>query len=331
MTCLPVPNIAREPARISPGTLLAALGQDLTSGRAAEVYAALGYPVLPMWPPRPGGACTCPRGHRCPWPGKHPLGRLVPHGLRDATCDVATARAMWRQAPTANVAIRTGPGSFDVADVDGPEGMEALRAILHTAGTALGSGPLARSGGGGWHLPFAATGLGNRVGFVAGVDWRGQGGCVLVWPSLHASGQRYRWTRPLVLAGELPQVPPTLRRLLTPPAAASQPPPSGDTPIRAASAYGARALAGECARVRATAPGGRNHAVNRAAFKLARLVVAGALSEAEITTALTAAARAAGLSTVEAGHAIRSGLTAGQDPTRHRTLARDPRHRGGPR
>src|SRR6266542_1741089 len=82
------------------------------------------------------------------------------------------------------------------------------------------------------------------------------------------------------------------------------------------------ALAGECAKVRTTAPGGRNHAVNRAAFKLARLVVVGELGEAEITSALAEAAATAGLGQVEAAHAIASGLAAGQDPTRHHTLAR---------
>jgi len=299
-------------------------------GRAAEAYAALGYPVLPIWPPRPAPAgeraCACPRRAACPWPGKHPLGRLVPHGLTDATTDPAVVRAWWRQWPDASVALRTGPGSLDVCDVDDPdgEGAEVLRAILRTAAAMARSAPLARTGGGGWHLAFRPTGLGNRVRVLAGVDWRGAGGLIVVWPSVHASGQRYRWVRPLTLAGELPEVPAALRRLLAPPPAASQPPlagaPQGDAWIGAASTYGAAALAGECARVRATSPGGRNHAVNRAAFKLGRLVAAGVLSEAAVAAALTDAATAAGLSRIEAGHAIRSGLAAGQDPTRHRAL-----------
>jgi hypothetical protein len=74
--------------------------------------------------------------------------------------------------------------------------------------------------------------------------------------------------------------------------------------------------------VRTTAPGGRNHAVNRAAFKLARLVVVGELGEAEVTVALAEAAATAGLGRVEAAHAIASGLAARQDPTRHHAFAR---------
>src|SRR6266542_3104012 len=96
-----------------------------------------------------------------------------------------------------------------------------------------------------------------------------------------------------------------------------------------AGAYAAAALAGECAKVRTTAPGGRNHAVNRAAFKLACLMVTGALAEVEITAALAEAAATAGLGKVEAAHAIASGLAAGQDPTRHQALAR--RQGGGAR
>jgi hypothetical protein len=323
--------------RLRPGELLAALNSqaiEAAPGHAAEVYATLGYPVLPIWPPRADGdGCRCPRGQACPWPGKHPLSALVTHGLKDATCDPATVRGWWHRWPTASLALATGPGSFDACDIDGPEGAEALRAVLPTADAAARSGPLARSGGGGWHLLFRPTGLGNRVRLLAGVDWRGAGGLLVVWPSVHPSGQRYTWARPLVPARELPEVPPPLRRLLAPPPTASQPPPADDNqgchlgvsrsdaaPIRAAGTYGAAAVASECARVRTTPPGGRNHALNRAAFKLARLVAASVLTETSVLAALTDAATAAGLRPAEAGHAIRSGLAAGQDPARHRAL-----------
>jgi hypothetical protein len=51
MCCLPVPGAVADPTRIGPGALLAALGEDLELGRAAEVYAALGYLVLPVFEP----------------------------------------------------------------------------------------------------------------------------------------------------------------------------------------------------------------------------------------------------------------------------------------
>jgi hypothetical protein len=56
--------------RLDPGDLLAALG-ELDCARAAPVYAALGFPVVPMHTPRPGGGCSCADAS-CSDPGKHP-------------------------------------------------------------------------------------------------------------------------------------------------------------------------------------------------------------------------------------------------------------------
>ncbi|HEY2958997.1 MAG TPA: bifunctional DNA primase/polymerase, partial [Actinomycetota bacterium] len=165
--------------------LLATFGEEPTPARAAVVYAALGYPVLPCFEPAPGGGCTCRAGAGCHRPGKHPrlkARRPGRGGVHEASTDLATVRGWWRRWPRANVALRTGD-RFDVADVDGPQGVEALRAILHNAPGALGAGPLARSGGGGWHLLFAPTGAGSPGAVLPGVDWRGQGGYVLVAPS----------------------------------------------------------------------------------------------------------------------------------------------------
>ena len=53
-----------EPGRVGPEDLLAALG-ELGCGRTAEVYAALGFPVVAMHAPRPGGGCTCRAGPSC--------------------------------------------------------------------------------------------------------------------------------------------------------------------------------------------------------------------------------------------------------------------------
>src|SRR5215510_16548145 len=133
---MPVPSIVGQPARIDAGALLAALGEDLELGRAAEVYAALGYPVLPCFAPAPGGGCTCRAGAGCHRPGKHPrlkARRPGRGGVHEATCDLATVRGWWRRWPAANVALRTGD-RFDVADPDTPQGVAALRALLHHAG-----------------------------------------------------------------------------------------------------------------------------------------------------------------------------------------------------
>jgi Bifunctional DNA primase/polymerase, N-terminal len=314
---LPVPTAASaEPARLEPGVLLAAFGADLAPGRAAEVYAALGYPVLPCFAPAPGGGCTCRAGAGCHRPGKHPrlkAPRPGRGGVHEATTDPGRVRGWWRRWPAANVALRTGD-RFDACDVDGPEGVEALRAILHIAPAALGAGPLARSGGGGWHLLFAATGAGSPGGILPGVDWRGRGGYVLVAPSMHTSGHRYRWVRPLGLA--LPEAPAPLRGLLASPLRPGTPRGGGDRARVVGGGYGRAALRSECARLTATPPGepgrkGRNHALYLAAFRLGRLAAAGHLELAEITTALTQVARRIDLTEREIGPTIASGLRNG--------------------
>ncbi len=295
----------RDRARLGPGDLLAALG-ELATGRAAEAYAALGFPVVPLHTPRPDG-CSCRAGRACPDPGKHP--RLA--GWRGlATVDPAAVRGWWRRWPAANVGLATG-ARFDVLDVDGPGGEAELRALVQ-AGAVPGGGPLARTGGGGWHLLFAPTGLGNRGGFRPGLDWRGRGGLVVAPPSPHPSGRRYRWVRPP--GAELPPVPAGLRALLAGPGRPAPAPP----PLAPGRGYGTAALRGEAARVAAAGLGGRQHALNVAALKLGRLVAAGHLEEARVWAELTAAARTVGLGEREIAKTVRRALA---DARRHATAA----------
>src|SRR6266545_1787659 len=252
MCSMPVPRTVGEPARIGPGALLAALGEDLEPARAAEVYAALGYPVLPVFEPSPDG-CTCRAGAGCTRAGKHPR---ITGGVWQATTDPAVVRRWWRRWPAANLALRTGV-RFDVADVDGQPGVEALRALLTNADRPLSSGPLARTGGGGWHLLFAPTGSGSPKRVLPGVDWRGRGGYVLVAPSAHPSGRRYRCVQPLTL--ELPQAPAGLRALLAPPPRPAPRPQARRWPP-SAGATGRRPLppsAPGCGRPRRAARGAR--------------------------------------------------------------------------
>ena len=51
------------------------------------------------------------------------------------------------------------------------------------------------AGGGGRHIYFAHPGreVRNRVGLAPGIDLRGDGGCIIAPPSVHPSGERYRW------------------------------------------------------------------------------------------------------------------------------------------
>jgi bifunctional DNA primase/polymerase-like protein len=281
-----------------PHTIAAALAAGAPA-EAADVYASLGWPVVPMYEPAESGGCACPAGRACSDPGKHPQ---VAGGVHAATCDPAVVRGWWRRWPEASIGLACGVW-FDVLDVDGDQGLEALRAILSQAGEVPAGGPLARTGGG-WHLLVRPTGLGNRVRFAAGLDWRGRGGMVVAPPSRHVSGVCYRWLRPP--RAELPAVPAALARLLAPPRPAPHPP----APVRRRAGYGAAALAGEAAKVRACASDSnrRQATLNVAAFKLGRLVAAGLLAEAEVWAELTSAAAATGLGEWEVAKTIRRAL-----------------------
>jgi hypothetical protein len=298
-----------DPSRLSPGDVLAALG-ELGCGRAAQAYAALGFPVVPMHAARPGDRCSCP-DQACPDPGKHPRLR---GWKRLAAVDPAVAGEWWRRWPDANLGLATGR-RFDVLDLDGEQGVEALRAALSIEPLEH-PGPVARTGGGGWHLLYAPTRLGNRVGLLPGVDWRGRGGLIVAPPSQHASGHRYTWVRPLTATQ--PEVPPGLRRLLAPPPTPRTTLPPAPAVTGRGGGYGRAALARERAAVAAAQPGLRNATLNRAAFNLGQLVTAGLLDAGEVRAVLLAGALEAGNPGAKARATIESGLAGGMAKPRRR-------------
>ena len=278
---------------------------------AAVGYAARGIPVLPLhYPvphrglqpvpcdPQPAVAritCSC-RDPGCGQPAKHPLGSLVPHGVKDATCNRARILAWWTRHPQANIGLATGH-RFDVLDVDGPTGAQAIQELAAEHGLQS-SGPLVRTGGGGWHYYLAPTGLGNvQPQGLERVDWRGRGGYVVAPPSRHASGHPYQWIpgRDLdVSPGEVPAL--LLDRLeRRAPQRSPHPVELAATDTDRGDRYARAALAAELARV-ATAPvGERNRQLWESTRNLYNLVATGALDHREVDHALLAAAERCGL------------------------------------
>jgi hypothetical protein len=256
--------------------------QPLTDGR-------------PIVASRPSPSCSC-RDPGCGQPAKHPLGSLVPHGVKDATTNRARILAWWTRHPQANIGLATGH-RFDVLDVDGPQGQAAMRALATEYGLAS-SGPLVRTGGGGWHFYLTPTGLGNvHPAGLAHVDWRGRGGYVVAPPSRHASGHPYQWLpgRDLTTPpGQVPAVllerlqPRQLQRLTGPvqlPAVAE----------RAENRYAQTALAEELARVAAAPVGRRNRQLWESTRNLYNLVATGALDHHDVDQGLLEAAERCGL------------------------------------
>jgi hypothetical protein len=164
---------------------------DPTPVGAALEYATRGWAVLPVWWPdatTPNNcACNGPKG-KCK-PAKHPIGTLVPHGVKQATRTEATIRAWWKRYPLANVGVATGGTSgFDVLDADGEAGLQRLNDLDLPRTPASITGSLGR------HALFQhRPGLRNAVRFAPGLDVRTDDGYIVAPPSLHTSGRRYTW------------------------------------------------------------------------------------------------------------------------------------------
>lgn len=148
-------------------------------------YASEGFYVFPVYEPLANG-CSCSKaGCR----GKHP--RTV-NGVKDATTDANKIKEWWQKWPNASIGLATGAISgVSVVDLDGAEGIASGRSLgLTSTVTALT--------GNGKQLFYADSqgNLSNSVKKIAaGLDTRGNGGYVVVPPSLHPCGKRYVWER----------------------------------------------------------------------------------------------------------------------------------------
>jgi len=159
--------------------------------RSAKAYAAMGLAVFPLHSHDPERVCTCPKGPACHSPAKHP--RTL-SGLKEASTDPATLERWWTMWPDANVGVCTG-GGFLVVDVDiGHDGDASLASLEQNYGE-LPVTPEAVTGSGGLHIWLTVDGDTRNTASIIGpgIDTRGDGGYVVAPPSVHASGQRYRW------------------------------------------------------------------------------------------------------------------------------------------
>jgi hypothetical protein len=176
---------------------------------AALAYAARGWHVFPCDPQT-----------------KQPL---TTHGFYDATTDAAQIEAWWQQWPCALIGIRTGPESgLFVLDVDictdkGIDGSIAIAALERQYG-ALPDTLTSTTPRGGFHLFFEwHPGIRNNADSKLGahLDVRGEGGYVIVPPSMRWDRKCYGWRENC--SAEPAEAPTWLIELLTAPAAAPMP------------------------------------------------------------------------------------------------------------
>jgi hypothetical protein len=252
-------------------------------------YAGLGYAVFPLAPGE-----------------KRPHGRLVPHGLKEASREEATITTWWRSCPGCGVGI-LAPEEVLVLDFDDPTAWERLKGEYPT----LGDAPRQRTPKGGYHvflrLPQGVR-LSATVRKLAGVDLRGMGKAyVVASPTRLADGRGYTWEVPLVKPEDLPLIPEDLLLRLLPP-----PPPPREVVVGSSSPRRLRALLEAYAAAVAGAPEGTRHnTLIRYAVAAGGLIPHG-LSPEEAEEVLVAAAMRAGLPEREARDAVRWGLKVGE-------------------
>ena len=156
---------------------------------AALHYAGLGYPVFPCWPKT-----------------KKPI---TEHGFHNATTDAEQIKSWWAKHPNANVAMPTGAVSGTVVlDVDPRHGGDVGFDELVAENATLPDAPESLTSGGGRHIVLKHPGghikCDNAGKLAPGVDVKGDGGYVMLPPSLHPDGSVYEWE----LSSHIADVPP---------------------------------------------------------------------------------------------------------------------------
>jgi hypothetical protein len=132
--------------------------------------------------------CTCSKDN-CAAIGKHPV-----FADWQKPVSAAEARKRFDRVPACNVGFATGSvNGVSVIDVDrgGDDSLETLLRVFPELKQSL----QAITGSGGLHI-FVDSGqlkVKNKVRIFPGVDIRGDGGFVVIAPSTHKSGERYRW------------------------------------------------------------------------------------------------------------------------------------------
>lgn len=218
-----------------------------------------------------------------------------------ATTDPDRIREWWSKWPDASIGCATGEASgMWVLDADLPDGPPEITKM------GLPETLTQQTGGGGFQYFWKCNGTeirnsARKVG--PGLDVRGSGGYVILPPSRHPSGRRYKWVVKMKAVDAPDEL---VQKAAKPPAPERDRTLPGDT-----TPYGQAALTQEIVRLSAVREGERNAALNESAFAMGQLIAGGELNEGQARTALLSTALALGLGHQEATKTIESGFKGG--------------------
>ena len=278
---------------------------------------------------------------------------LVPTGFYAATTDKDQIRAWWRRWPNAMIGVRMGATSGvwaidpDASKDGSPDGV-ANWAELAAKHGCIPHTHSHNTPNGGHHLLFEWRDdrpVTNREGGLSGlgINVRGEGGYIVVPPSVMVDGRAYEIVEPLDffnfaeapewlydLIQSKPQASSSTPSIQSTPSISQQAMATVRPPAGTNSAYADAALRGEYDAVASAPHRGRNNQLNTSTFKLATLVGAGLLTDHAVETTMLDGAVACGLVADDGRDkclaTIRSGLSAGirsprDIPDRHKQNA----------
>ena len=269
-------------------------------GQAALKYAHNGWAVFPCKPE-----------------GKQPI---TTKGFYEATTDTDQIVKWWTRNPDANIGFATGHGVY-VLDVDGDSGQELLTCLELEHGAL----PTTREAvtGKGRHLYFSCEEkLSNSAsGYLgASLDTRGDGGYVILPPSIHENGRAYEWINDCEPAPIPEWLKPPPKKVYTPPAPLADDEfmlrktrPTGVNYSQGDNEhpYVVKTLDTEWHLLRRAVTGTRNSELNRLAFLCGRIANSGYGNETHMEQGTKSAALACGLEPKEVEKSWRSGFDAG--------------------
>lgn len=263
------------------------LAADVNPLRYALAYAEAGFPVFP-----------------CREDGDRAKAPYTGSGFKEATTNSDQIKQWWAKWPHALIGVPMGAASgLWCLDIDRPkkqgdkDGLDSLQALLDKHG-ALPNTASQTSASGGKHYFFEydqKCTFSNRAGTIAPkIDIRGQGGYVIIAPSVIPNVGKYTAGKPikeyiadLKNPAEAPEwlVELAQGRKEAPQAqkTKAQPQKNGGTP------YGLKALAEEVDSIETACEGERNDTLNTVGFRIGQLIGSGQLERQHAFDELIAA------------------------------------------
>lgn len=117
---------------------------------------------------------------------------LISDWPNKASCDPAQIKSWWSKWPNANIGLVCGKSGIVVVDVDDTDKWLEIQSILDRPEEASRTRTAKTQRG--FHTYYKANGVPIRCGrLYDGIDIKGEGGYVVLPPSIHPKGHEYYW------------------------------------------------------------------------------------------------------------------------------------------